>query len=347
MPGSDMMSYGDVVAELGAGRSHLLLGNGFSIACDPIFSYPSLYAIAKKKGLNERIEKIFKKLGTNNFEGVMRLIGNLEWLADVYKLGSRAVHKEIKGDLEIVKKSLIEALADTHPAHTGRLPDEKKELCTKFLMPYHNIFTINYDLLLYWVELYALARLQGRDGFADDIDDSDADYCFFSEHLGDNKGIFFIHGALHLFCVDGEVRKHTWSKTSVPLISNIKVNLNAGQYPLFVAEGNSKQKLEQILNNGYLSYCLGKLERITNKLVVFGVSFGESDDHIADAIACGKVDTLYVGLCGGPKTANNRAIKRRLKLLEEKRKRFLDKKKRQAGLLEIKYFDATTASVWQ
>lgn len=340
------MNYSDVVLELGSGRSHLLLGNGFSIACDPIFSYPSLYAIAKKKGLNKRIEKIFEKLGTNNFEGVMRLIGNLGWLADVYKLRSKAVHKEIKDDLEIVKKSLIEALAETHPTHTGQLSDEKKEACAKFLMPYHNIFTTNYDLLLYWVELYALDRLQGRDGFADDLDESDAPYCVFSEHVGDNRGVFFIHGALHLFSVEGEVRKHTWSKTSIPLISNIKASLNAGQYPLFVAEGSSKQKLEQILNNGYLSYCLGKLERIANGLVAFGVSFGESDDHIAEAIACGKVEILYVGLHGDPKSSNNRAIKRRLKALEEKRKRFLDKKKRRSSLLEIKYFDAATAPAW-
>ncbi len=104
---------------------------------------------------------------------------------------------------------------------------------------------------------------------------------------------------MHLFVVDGQVRKHTWSRTQTPLIQNIREALDNGQYPLFVAEGLPERKLEQIQRSGYLSYCLGKLERIQNALVVYGLSFGASDKHIANVIADNAdLKALYVGLYG-------------------------------------------------
>lgn len=67
----DPISYDDVLAQFKKGeRVHLLIGNGFSIACDKQFSYPALYDQAVENGLSKRAQALFAKMG--------RLIKNLD-----------------------------------------------------------------------------------------------------------------------------------------------------------------------------------------------------------------------------------------------------------------------------
>jgi hypothetical protein len=73
-PTVQILTYADVRQALGKRTAYLFLGNGFSIACDPIFSYESLFAAAVEAGLSARAQAVFERLGTNNFEGVMRLL---------------------------------------------------------------------------------------------------------------------------------------------------------------------------------------------------------------------------------------------------------------------------------
>lgn len=343
-----LLTYEQVRAAIGSGRSHLLLGNGFSISCDSRFLYGRLFDFAKENGLTERVLGVFERLGTNNFEGVMRLLEDADWLTRLYGLlpGSLESQTVMQEDLQSVKTALVAALAKTHLEHTGKVSDERKALCAAFLEPYHNIFTTNYDLLVYWVEMHALAVLQGRDGFDYDIDAPNAPYVVFSEHVGGDKGIFFIHGALHLFVVDGQVRKHTWSRTQTPLIQNIRAALDNGQYPLFVAEGLPERKLEQIQRSGYLSYCLGKLERIQNALVVYGLSFGASDKHIANVIADnGDLKALYVGLYGDPNNEANQEIRQNVEAIQKRREAMIAAHRAKRPL-EVHFYNTATATVW-
>jgi len=78
-----LISYDDVLTRLGK-TSYLLLGNGFSVACDPVFCYESLYQSAVDAGLSPRAQEVFRRLGTNNFEGVMRLLEDADWIARTY-----------------------------------------------------------------------------------------------------------------------------------------------------------------------------------------------------------------------------------------------------------------------
>ncbi|ALR20408.1 DUF4917 family protein [Sphingobium baderi] len=55
-------------------KRHLLLGNGFSIACrGDIFHYGSLYDQADFSGAPE-VEAVFAALGTKDFEAVIRTL---------------------------------------------------------------------------------------------------------------------------------------------------------------------------------------------------------------------------------------------------------------------------------
>lgn len=337
----ELLSY-DQVQRAIKGTRHLLLGNGFSIACDGIYSYPNLYERARP-GMSERVMQVFEYLGTNNFEGVMRLLHDGSWLAIRY--GADAPSNEMREDLEQVKKSLVDAIAHTHLQRPNEVGDDRLSRCVQFLDPYQNVFTVCYDLLLYWVAMHGLDKLKAQDGFRDDPEDRDATYCVFREHVGGDKGIFFIHGALHIYVAEGQVRKHTWTKSNIPLIDGIQAAMNEGQFPLFVAEGDYRKKRDQILHNGYLDYCFGKLSRIKSPLVTFGFSFGDTDAHISKTIVeCGDVAEIYVGL-HQPQSEAGQATRAAANRLSDARQRFI-KRGGSGKPLKVHFFDAATCAVW-
>lgn len=342
MPNGDaeaLLTYEEVLAAL-PDRKHLLLGNGFSIACDPVFRYDSLYDHAVAAGLSERAQAVFERLGENNFEGAMSLLEDARWVGQQYGLGDDG-ERAMLDDVQHLKRALIEAIGESHLSHSGEVPNEKKEAALDFLNPYHNVFTVNYDLLLYWVTMFREPH-PFEDGFRADPDDQDTPYVIFQERMGRRPGLYFIHGALHLYRAAGELRKHTWIRTGEPLIDQIRDSLAAGQYPVFVAEGSADNKLAQIRGDAYLSYCLGKLGRIRNPLVILGHSLRAADRHILETIAANRhLETVYVGLYGDPGSRGNRAIRAAADDMVARRAEFFPRRE-----LDVCYFDSATANVW-
>lgn len=194
MPNGDaeaLLNYEEVLAAL-PDRKHLLLGNGFSIACDPVFRYDSLYDHAVAAGLSERAQAVFERLGENNFEGAMSLLEDTRWVGRRYGLGDDG-ERAILDDVQRLKKALIEAIGESHLSHSGEVPNEKKEAALDFLTQYHNVFTVSYDLLLYWVTMFREPH-PFEDGFRADPDDQDSPYVIFQERMGRRPGLYFIHG---------------------------------------------------------------------------------------------------------------------------------------------------------
>lgn len=342
----NLLSYNQVLAQLPETK-HLLLGNGFSIACDPVFSYPNLFDYVKKAGISQQAASVFGYLGINNFEGVMHLLEDAEWVRQRYGLQyKKGITVSIRKDLQQIKNALVKAIAESHLPHPGKIDTKRKDQCVSFLEPYHNIFTTNYDLLLYWVTMHGNLTLKEDDGFRSSVEEPDAEYLVFQEHLGKNKGILFLHGALHIYVEGGELRKHSWTRSNKTLMELVRDGLANGQYPLFVAEGEHGKKLEQIQNNGYLFYCLGKLERIKNSLVIYGFSLGQSDAHISCAIADNlMLEHLYVSIHGNPESKHNKQIVQNVEMMKLRRKRRLEKIRGGKELFEH-YFDASTVRIW-
>jgi hypothetical protein len=122
--------------------------------------------------------------------------------------------------------------------------------------------------------------------------------------------------------------------------------LQSGQYPLFVAEGRAEKKRQQIQQSGYLSYCLGKLERIENSLVIYGHSLGDSDQHILDTIADNpKLKTVCVGMFDEPDSPSSTTIRNAANRIVRRRKDWR-KARNHFSELEVLYFDSKTALVW-
>lgn len=338
-------TYSEVLSSYRRGATiHLLLGNGFSIGCDPIFSYGSLYDAAKEAGLSKRAQTVFDTLGTNNFEGVMRLLEEIQWAGVLYGLPKDGV-AAIQADIEILKDTLVKAVATNHLDHSGLVSAEKKASALKFLSTYKNVYTTNYDLLLYWVDM-AVDPPPFGDGFRPPIEDPEAPYLVFTERLGNKPGIFFLHGALHLYLVSGELRKHSWVRTGTRLTDLIRSGFEEYQYPLFVAEGTPDKKVEQIQRHGYLWYCLDKLARIESPLVVYGHALGASDAHIAAALSDNpKLPEVVVGLYGDVNSVLNQEIIHSCEQMVNRRESYRVRNENIAPL-KLRFFHSETAQVW-
>ncbi|MGD9934603.1 MAG: DUF4917 family protein [Dehalococcoidia bacterium] len=347
----DLLTYHQVL-ELLPPTKHLLLGNGFSISCDPAFRYDSLYEFAREHGLSRRAQAVFEKIGTSNFEGVLRALGDTEWIAATYGLaaGSANGGPSIAEDIESVKNALVAAVAQRHLERPSDVDEAKRAAAVEFLSPYHNVFTTNYDLLLYWITMQGNdehADLARRDGFRADPEDPEAPHLLFQEHVGGDRGFFFVHGALHLYVHHGQVRKHSWIRSGIALVDLIREALDKYQYPLFVAEGDAHTKLEQIQRSGYLSYGLGKLERIQKALVTFGLAFGESDAHIAHVIADNpKLEHVYIGLFDGPDSPAGQAVLAAADRIDRRRRANRTPRGDQYPGLAIQFYDAKSARPW-
>lgn len=336
-----MQSYNDVLLKIQRERAHLLLGNGFSIACSSVFYYGSLFDKAVAKGLSTNAIEVFKKIGTNNFEGVMHSLDKADWIGKLYAIIPEESHV-IHDDVDLIKKTLIEAIAESHLEMPSDISVESYKKAIKFFEPYFNIFTTNYDLLPYWIDMNEDIRDKYQDGFRSDIDDPDADYVVFSEHTRNNKGLFFMHGALHLYQVLGEVRKHCWERSGIRLIERIKLGLSRKEYPLFIAEGDTNQKMEQINQSSYLSYCYSKLKRVQNSIVIYGSSLNDNDRHIIDAIAENRdVKRVFIGIYDERNLQSMQQIERMKEYLL-RRRLLVDSSKP----VEVEYFDSRTVEVW-
>lgn len=338
-----VLDYQSVRRKISDRTSYLLLGNGFSIACNPVFRYGSLYDAAVEAGLSERAQRVFERIGTNNFEGVMQLLEETHWIAKTYGL-VQGNTSAMLADLEIIKQTLIEAVAHSHLEQPGDVADERKRSAAKFLEPYKIVFTTNYDLLLYWTNMSAGEPPPFEDCFRADQDDSNAPYLVFSQRLGDRRGMLYLHGALHFYLEDGELRKHSWIRTGRRLTELIREGLHVGQYPLFVAEGSPEKKLQQIQGNGYLWYCLEKFRSIQSPLVIFGHSLGSSDDHILDAIATNRrLPAIYVGVHGNPDSSSNQATRAMAQHMANRRAQMRGR----PLPLEVFFYDTDSAEVWE
>jgi hypothetical protein len=338
-------SYNDIIAEFDSRTLHILLGNGFSIGCDKIFQYPKLYDYAVKRGLSVEAQQIFQHLGTSNFEGVLRLLDDANFVAQTYQLTGVAKNP-IKTDAGEIKRILVESIAQNHLPLPSDVPDSTKDCCALFLRPFTHIFTTNYDLLLYWMLMHDLSKTVFDDGFRDSEEDHDV--LSFSSKLADKRGVLFLHGALHLYVQSGEVRKQSWNKSGHPILQLVTEGISREQYPLFIAEGDGEKKKDQIVRNAYLSYAWSKFKKIASPLIIYGHSLSQADSHLSEAIASNlDLSRVFIGVYGDLTTAEARRLLTVADGIRERREELTPKTSRKKIIpLTIEFFDSRSVPVW-
>jgi hypothetical protein len=318
-----VLSFAEALKEMARGPRNLLIGNGFSIAQGGTrFNYPTL--LARSDLRDRKILNVFRKLKTSDFEEVMRALEHAAAIEAAYGEAERS--DMFQKDAAAVRDALIDGVRKVHPGVIFDIPEEQLTACAAFLKEFHLIFTLNYDLLLYWVIIKCL-KGQHRDGFGygKPIEG------FRQFDASSKPTVFFVHGALHLF-LSGQNETQKRVVTSGTIINDITDTIHrARKLPLFVAEGNDDQKKRKINSVPYLRYAYDRLGKSAGYLLIFGHSAGENDAHIYDAIANSKITTIYYCVF-------------QLQELSEVQERLA--RRLGSNSRKVKYVDSGTVGVW-
>ena len=57
---------------------------------------------------------------------------------------------QLKDDAQLIKDRLLKAIADTHPSRPNEISEDEYRQVRAFLAQFTSIYTVNYDLLMYW-----------------------------------------------------------------------------------------------------------------------------------------------------------------------------------------------------
>jgi len=337
-----ILTFGQALAESEpSSKRHILLGNGFSIACRPnIFLYGKLFEQADFSKLSPTAKNAFNALGTQDFERVIKALHDTKLILEAYGGAPQTYLDILQSDADGLRELLVETIAHSHPAWPGEISEEEYIACRAFVSNFKTIYTFNYDLLLYWAQMHTEEGVDptSDDGFRKSDIDYDAAYVVWEPSQSHEQNTWFLHGALHVFDTGTEIQKYTWKNTGVRLIDQIRNALSKGFFPLFVSEGTSAEKLERIRHSDYLAKAYRSFSEITGTLFIYGHSLAENDEHYLKRIEKGRLSKLYIGLYGDPASESNKHIIRRADQMANNR--------RQERPLAISYFDTSTAKVW-
>lgn len=358
-----MLLFEDALGKTQESKRHLILGNGFSIAAYESFSYGSLMEQADFSDHTE-LKEIFEALQTSDFEEVIASLNKASLLLPIFG-GNEDIAKAMASEAETLKEILVKAIGGNHPSRPNEISENKYESCRAFLSnfigrPRNNlqgkIYTLNYDLLLYWALLHDddssmwsedglgnTDSLKRDDGFRAPYDDPEAEFVTWDANGSNSQNLYFVHGGLHLFDEGADLKKLCWERSGGnPLIEQIREALNSGKFPLFVSEGSTDEKLKKIRHSGYLNRSLRSLNSAANAaknaFFIYGHSLAPNDAHILDCLARGSFSELYVSMFGDPSSEANQTLQKRAESIAARR--------RKDRPLSIQYFDATSAHIW-
>jgi hypothetical protein len=280
---------------------HVLLGNGFSQAWNhQVFNYKFLFERADFGNRNDAIKSLFIKFDTYDFETVMfNMLASVDVLESYG--GDKNLISKIKEDTEILKESLIQVITECHPQLPSNVSDDEYELARHFLNEFKQIFTLNYDLLMYWARNksdIAPEEFNTDDGFR-------WPNTWYAYREDVNQQVFFLHGALHLYD-DSTIKKHAYNnEAESSIVYQVRANLRENKFPLFISEPTYAKKAEKIKHNPYLDYCFRKLKKLDGDVFIFGHSFDESDKHIFDELKESDASRFYVSIFGNEHSEQN------------------------------------------
>lgn len=307
----------------------ILLGNGFSQAWNTaIFNYASLLQVANFEDREDQIRELFARLNTWDFEAVMRALLAAQTVAEVHAV-EQPIIENIKRDQEILKQALLTAISDNHPRLPGDLTTAQYQSVRTFLRRFSQIFTVNYDLLMYWARNQNLEPVwRTDDGFR-------AERRW--NGYGTEQMVHFLHGGLHLYEGPTGIQKHAYTgEVGGGIVDQVRANLDMEppQFPLFVAEPTHQQKKQRIGRSPYLTFCLRKLETSAAPIFILGHSMDENDAHIFEAIRKSDTRQIFVSIFGDEDSDANRRLKANAAA-------FLG-----AAGKHVDFFDASTAAAW-
>jgi len=329
---TDIIDFNDAVRR-SIGPRHLLMGNGFSVACHREFSYKSLYDVVGDF-IPAHIRPLFSN--TVNFEAIMSQLSNTKNVVKLYGNTYGPLCDELSESIQALRKALVDGILSVHPLTRDSIAVASWDNCSRFLQNFHLFFTTNYDLLLYWAfdHEYFLKLIGGPHDGPDNVMITPGDI--------EESRIHYMHGAIHLYPEGTDINAFSYAAAiDRGRIGMIQEAARRGVFPVIITEGTSEQKYALIKQDWYLKGCYNKLRRQKGSLFVYGFSAShEHDNHILRAIADSNIQQLIVGVYQGPgadEEDNWRMIHEFEMIARRKKTKHLD----------VIFYDAESAQVWR
>lgn len=295
-----MKSFDELIAGSPEGHRNLLIGNGYSIAVNEYYNYKNLKENTDF-GPIPWVEGIFNSYNTNNFELVLEMLGHAK---TVNTCSGNEVEAQRDAD---GRAKLVDCFVDTlrvgHPDNiyedTGHtcITEDQYKTNGEFLKNFSSLFSLNYDLLLYWSILENGLTKKFRDSFSF-REDGIRKKLWFSERYFDSTTMWFLHGALHLRTDSSGFAYKVLYDEDMNIREQLKDDIEDSIYPILVFEGTDEEKLSKINSNRYLSMANKAFSDLSGHLFTYGFSFGRNDFHVRESIVKSKISHLCIGVYG-------------------------------------------------
>lgn len=317
----------------------IILGNGSSMAIHDGFSYASLFDSAEKSGLITRnIAKVFEHFETKDFELVLQMLWHAYRINEALNIKDSITSKAY----EDLRAALIQSIRDIHVEYS-QVSDKLLQMAI-FLKQFKTVVSLNYDFLVYWTILVgnsAWKQQWFKDCFVKGEFKEDWEWLRKPHGSADGSTlVFYPHGnlvlATNLFGDEYKIVRDEFDD----LLDKVVREWESGEHtPLFVSEGTSEQKLQAINRSSYLmSVYSSVIGNIGSRVVIFGWSIGDQDDHILKAICSNDhIESLAVAVV----LSKDEDIERRCSDVEKK----IRETKGDDGF-EVLFFDAKSEGCW-
>lgn len=311
----------------------ILLGNGASIAVDPIFSYESLLGRARERGfLTQDVESLFSCFNTSDFELILRMVWHATNVNEVLGVQDKVTQQAY----ENLRSCLVEVVRDSHSNYQAIQRD--LPYISNFLKDFETVLSLNYDLIVYWAMMYNNRQRYGHI-FKDCFNNSQfrGDWWNLRQLYREraNTLVFYPHGNLAL-CRDYLDREwKTAQANSDDLLGSILATWEMGKgVPLFVSEGTQEQKIRSIQNSYYLSVVYREvLTGLHPSLTIYGWGFGDQDRHLLEQIAHSNIERVAISVYRRDEIYCHRALALVKEVL--------------GGQLQVDFFDSASPGCWK
>ncbi len=278
-------------------KGSVILGNGASINVTAQLNYKSLFEFAKTQGLTQSSIDLFQKFQTEDFEKILYYLIISKEINETHSINSDSLVETYQN----ISEALVKTVRLVHPEYNNVKQTVNKY--NNFFLNFKFIFSLNYDLLVYW-SVCEINKSHGpsrvKDCFIHKFPDTgsclgqtfESEWSFLKNPypgLSDASLVFYPHGNL---CLSIYVKhdlnrelKHI-AQDGAQLLDVIMDGwVKKEHLPLYVSEGSSALKKNRILSSPYLTnvYRNG-FENVGGNLTFFGFGFGEQDIHILERL---------------------------------------------------------------
>jgi hypothetical protein len=291
----------------GSHRS-LLLGNGFSISIWDKFDYKYLYQEANNPTSNwaratgDNLDNLFTSLQTHDFEKILAHLNIAIKVARCYH--DESFEKKLIADKQELINSFIAALHEVHPQYKSHINSMNWIHLVDFITKFDEVYTVNYDLLLYWVinqpymdfsssrDISKDPRYHLKDGFGGR---SNITWKGTIEKIAE-QNVYYLHGCLFFYLDEHNILSKLTNQACATIPQQIRKYLESGKKPLIVLEGKYEEKLDIIRSSPYLHHAFESFGNLSGNLFIFGFSLNEhSDKHLIDQIQNSNVKNIFLG----------------------------------------------------